>query len=34
MILYDSDYWAGLVDWIRDTVLERANIAPADLLPG
>jgi uncharacterized protein (TIGR00730 family) len=32
VMLYDSGYWEGLVDWIRETVLSRANIAPADLL--
>ena len=31
VILYGSDYWHGLVEWIRDTVLARANISPADL---
>lgn len=32
VMLYDSDYWGGLVDWIRETVLARANVAPADML--
>jgi uncharacterized protein (TIGR00730 family) len=31
VILYGSDYWGGLVEWIRTTVLVRSNIAPADL---
>lgn len=31
VILYGSDYWGGLVEWIRGTVLAHANVAPADL---
>ena len=31
VILYDSDYWRGLLDWMRATVLARANIAERDL---
>ena len=26
-----SDYWSGLVDWIRGAVLESGKVAPADL---
>jgi len=31
VILYGSDYWGGLIDWIRETVLGHANIAAADV---
>jgi uncharacterized protein (TIGR00730 family) len=31
VILYGGDYWRGLLDWVRESVLARANIAPADL---
>jgi uncharacterized protein (TIGR00730 family) len=31
VILYGSEYWRGLLDWIRDSVLSRANISPVDL---
>lgn len=31
VILYGSDYWSGLLDWIRDVVLPRGNIAASDL---
>ena len=31
VILYGSDYWGGLIEWIRETVMGHANIAPADL---
>jgi uncharacterized protein (TIGR00730 family) len=31
VILYGRDYWQGLVDWVRDTVLARTNITAADL---
>jgi uncharacterized protein (TIGR00730 family) len=31
VILYGSDYWGGLLEWIRETVLTHANIAPGDL---
>ena len=24
-------YWAGLLDWMRDTMLESGAIAPSDL---
>jgi uncharacterized protein (TIGR00730 family) len=31
VILYGSEYWRGLIDWIRGSVLARANITVADL---
>jgi uncharacterized protein (TIGR00730 family) len=31
VILYGREYWRGLLEWTRDSVLERANISPADL---
>ena len=32
IILVGSDFWGGLVDWIKDTLLEKAgNISPEDL---
>jgi hypothetical protein len=31
VILYGRQYWQGLVDWVRDTVLERTNISAGDL---
>ena len=31
VILYGRQYWQGLVDWVRDTVLARTNISAADL---
>jgi len=32
VILYGSDYWAGLKDWIDKTVLEKfGNISPGDM---
>jgi uncharacterized protein (TIGR00730 family) len=31
VILYGSDYWGGLLEWIRDSVLTRRNIAASDL---
>lgn len=30
VILYGSDYWAGLVDWLEETVEGRGNISPED----
>src|SRR6266705_1518421 len=30
VILYDSKYWGGLIDWIRDTMLTTGNIHPED----
>lgn len=31
VILYDSFYWKGFVDWLKNTVLVRGNISPDDL---
>jgi uncharacterized protein (TIGR00730 family) len=30
IILYGSDYWSGLVDWLHGTVAREGKIAPAD----
>ncbi|MEP6861302.1 MAG: TIGR00730 family Rossman fold protein [Deltaproteobacteria bacterium] len=31
VVLYGSNYWGGLIDWLRQTVLGASNIAAADL---
>ena len=31
VILYGSDYWSGLVDWLRDQVLARGMLSEDDL---
>ncbi len=31
VILVGSDYWGGLIDWIRNTLIERGFITPEDL---
>ncbi len=31
VILVGSDYWAGLLDWIKDTQLKHGKISPGDL---
>ena len=31
VILYGRQYWQGLLDWVRDSVLARTNISAADL---
>jgi uncharacterized protein (TIGR00730 family) len=31
VILFGSSYWGGLVDWIRDTMIEAGTVAPTDL---
>ncbi len=31
VVLFGSDYWEGLIDWITHTVLGEANISPGDL---
>ena len=32
IVLVGSDFWAGLVDWIRDTLLAEGNINKEDIL--
>ena len=31
VVLVGTDYWAGLIDWIRDRLLAEAKISPQDL---
>jgi uncharacterized protein (TIGR00730 family) len=31
IVLIGSDYWSGLVDWLRNSVLAEGNIGPADV---
>jgi uncharacterized protein (TIGR00730 family) len=31
IVLMDSGYWSGLVDWLRETMLADGYIAPADI---
>jgi uncharacterized protein (TIGR00730 family) len=31
IVLVDSDYWAGLVDWVRERVLAEGKIGPLDM---
>lgn len=31
VVLYGTSYWAGLLDWMRQTLLEAGTILPADL---
>ena len=31
VLLMCSGYWTGLVDWLRNTMLERGKISPEDL---
>ena len=31
VILYGSEYWAGLIDWLRQRVLAANNILPEDV---
>ncbi|MCB0480532.1 MAG: TIGR00730 family Rossman fold protein [Flavobacteriales bacterium] len=31
IILVGTDYWGGLIDWIKTTMLEEKNISPEDL---
>jgi uncharacterized protein (TIGR00730 family) len=31
VILYGSEYWQGLVDWLKDTMLAGGKVSPADL---
>jgi uncharacterized protein (TIGR00730 family) len=31
IVLFDSAYWSGLIDWLRDPVLHQGNIALTDV---
>jgi uncharacterized protein (TIGR00730 family) len=31
IVLIGSDYWSGMVDWLRDSVLAAGNIGPEDV---
>jgi uncharacterized protein (TIGR00730 family) len=31
VVLFDHEYWRGLLDWVRERLLERAMISPDDL---
>ena len=31
VVLVDSDYWQGFLNWLKDTVLKRGAISPEDL---
>jgi hypothetical protein len=31
VVLFGSAYWKGLLDWLKDGVLEDGNISPEDL---
>jgi len=31
IILVGSEFWTGLVDWIKDTLIEAGNISPKDI---
>ncbi|MBB1242921.1 TIGR00730 family Rossman fold protein [Streptomyces durbertensis] len=31
IVLYGSEYWAGLLDWLKSTVAGEGKVAPADL---
>ena len=31
IVLVSKDYWSGLIDWIKGTMLEEGNISPHDL---
>lgn len=32
IVLVGTDFWAGLVDWIKDKLVGRGNISPEDML--
>jgi predicted Rossmann-fold nucleotide-binding protein len=31
VVLFGSDYWAGLIDWLRDRVMDEQKVSPEDL---
>ena len=31
VVLFDGEYWQGLIKWMRETVLKADNIDPQDL---
>ena len=31
VVLFDTDYWAGLMDWMRGTLAGEGKISPEDL---
>jgi hypothetical protein len=31
IILVDSEYWTGLISWIKETMLKKQRISPKDL---
>lgn len=31
IVLFGSDYWGGLIDWLRDSALAEGKISPADV---
>jgi predicted Rossmann-fold nucleotide-binding protein len=31
VILVGSDYWKGLLDWMKETVMREGKISPSDL---
>jgi predicted Rossmann-fold nucleotide-binding protein len=31
LVLLGTDYWEGLISWLRTSVLEAGNISPEDL---
>ena len=31
VVLYDSAYWSGCINWLRDTLLERGYISQEDM---
>ena len=31
VVLMGSEYWSGLIDWLKNTMLEEGNISPRDL---
>ena len=30
IVLFDSAYWGGLVDWVRERLVEAGNVSPSD----